>query len=302
MRKLTTYTEFLNESLNEKKAKPVTRKSWAKLSDDDQLDILLTVFKDPDDAEDWVGKDFDLIPDAEAANMMHESLNEKSSADNALLQKMFKALKKSKNFKSIKMTKPYSEDDWDGAVIKIMSNLYGEDRHKNDLDVFEIGVDHDGGIVIHYVPSGGESEIDSVAQAIMMTRADKKVDESLDEGLTPMAADFLDAVQVSDNKIKNLKDITVSATDKGNWVVFHKGKNLVTVNGNLLDDKTIMKYGLEHHTNEALKKGDFVSDTNDEEGRVGKIVNLSSGTADIEWNNDDEGESIPVGDLVKTKK
>ena len=63
--------------------------------------------------------------------------------------------------------------------------------------------------------------------------------------LTPKAAEFLDTIQVSNNKIKDLRDITVSATPKGNWEVFYKGKKLTTVNGKLLDDRTIMKYHLE---------------------------------------------------------
>ena len=63
--------------------------------------------------------------------------------------------------------------------------------------------------------------------------------------LTPKAVEFLDTIQVSNNKIKDLRDITVSATPKGNWEVFYKGKKLTTVNGKLLDDRTIMKYHLE---------------------------------------------------------
>jgi hypothetical protein len=56
---------------------------------------------------------------------------------------------------------------------------------------------------------------------------------------------FLDAIQVVDGSIKDLKNITVDATPKGNWTVYHKGKVLTTINGKLLDDDTIMKYGLE---------------------------------------------------------
>ena len=63
--------------------------------------------------------------------------------------------------------------------------------------------------------------------------------------LTPKAAEFLDTIQVSDNKIKNLRDITVDATPKGNWNVYYKGKQLMVVNGKLLDDKTISYYHLE---------------------------------------------------------
>ena len=58
---------------------------------------------------------------------------------------------------------------------------------------------------------------------------------------------FLDAIQVVDRSIKDLKNITVDATPRGNWTVYHKGRVLTTINGKMLDDDTIMKYGLEHY-------------------------------------------------------
>ncbi len=63
---------------------------------------------------------------------------------------------------------------------------------------------------------------------------------------TPKAQKFLDAVQLQDRSIKDLKKITVDATPQGNWSVYYKGKRLGTVNGKLLDDETIRKYGLEN--------------------------------------------------------
>jgi hypothetical protein len=63
---------------------------------------------------------------------------------------------------------------------------------------------------------------------------------------TPKAQKFLDTIQISDRRIKDLKDITVDATPQGNWKVYYKGKSLMVVNSKLLDDQTIMKYGLEH--------------------------------------------------------
>lgn len=63
---------------------------------------------------------------------------------------------------------------------------------------------------------------------------------------TPKAQKFLDAVQLHDRSIKDLKNITVDASPQGNWSVYYKGKRLGTVNARLLDDETIMKYGLEH--------------------------------------------------------
>jgi len=64
--------------------------------------------------------------------------------------------------------------------------------------------------------------------------------------LDPKAEKFLDAVRISDRSIQ-LKDLSVEASPKGNWVVYYKGQNLMTVNRNMLDDATIQKYELERH-------------------------------------------------------
>lgn len=63
---------------------------------------------------------------------------------------------------------------------------------------------------------------------------------------TPKAQKFLDAIQLHDRSIKDLKNITVDSTPQGNWSVYYKGKRLGTVNARLLDDETIMKYSLEN--------------------------------------------------------
>jgi hypothetical protein len=81
-----------------------------------------------------------------------------------------------------------------------------------------------------------------------------KLSESVNEALDPKAEKFLDAIQVNDRSIKDLKNITVDATPQGNWSVYYKGKRMFTLNGKMLDDKTIMKYGLEH-MDESLSEG-----------------------------------------------
>jgi len=78
--------------------------------------------------------------------------------------------------------------------------------------------------------------------------------EGVNEALDPKAEKFLDAIQVNDRSIKDLKNITVDATPQGNWSVYYKGKRMFTLNGKMLDDKTIMKYGLEH-MDESLSEG-----------------------------------------------
>ena len=61
--------------------------------------------------------------------------------------------------------------------------------------------------------------------------------------LDPKAKKFLDIIKRS-KSIRDLKDISVQATPKGNWEVSYKGKSLFTMDGKLLDDETIEKYGL----------------------------------------------------------
>jgi len=92
-----------------------------------------------------------------------------------------------------------------------------------------------------------------------------KRNESVNEALDPKAEKFLDAIQVNDRSIKDLKNITVDATPQGNWSVYYKGKRMFTLNGKMLDDKTIMKYGLEHmdeSINELTSKEKRIKDGN----------------------------------------
>ena len=88
-----------------------------------------------------------------------------------------------------------------------------------------------------------------------MTAKDRKIAEQISKTynkqqsvMTPAdkANRFLEAVRVADNDIK-LKDITVEASPRGNWVVFEHGKVIMTVNHDMLDEETIRTYNLEHH-------------------------------------------------------
>ena len=50
----------------------------------------------------------------------------------------------------------------------------------------------------------------------------KLIDILNEISLTPKAANFLDTIQVSNNKIKDFRDIEVDASTKGNWNVYYK--------------------------------------------------------------------------------
>jgi predicted ABC-type ATPase len=90
--------------------------------------------------------------------------------------------------------------------------------------------------------------------------------------LDPKAQKFLDTIRVADRSIE-LKDITVDATPSGNWRVYHKGKSLMRVNGDLLNDETITKYGLEYYQEMAsgggankMAKGGYLEGREEYEG------------------------------------
>jgi hypothetical protein len=80
------------------------------------------------------------------------------------------------------------------------------------------------------------------------SRLNKTYGRDWQKTMTPAdkANRFLQAVRVADNDIK-LKDITVEASPRGNWVVFEHGKVIMTVNHDMLDEETIRTYNLEHH-------------------------------------------------------
>lgn len=62
----------------------------------------------------------------------------------------------------------------------------------------------------------------------------------------PHLTKFKDAVLLSDRKIKQ-NEISVEGSPKGNWVVYRNNKKIMTVDGSLLDDKTIEKHELRYH-------------------------------------------------------
>jgi hypothetical protein len=105
--------------------------------------------------------------------LFEEFLNENLNSAFKLLDEIFKEAKKSKNFSEVKMMTPDYEEDWIGDVIYIKSKLKGESSyHKNDLDEFVIGIDPDTKEVsLHYMPSGNDSEVNSLEEFIQMSRA-----------------------------------------------------------------------------------------------------------------------------------
>ena len=71
-------TEHIREGLEENYTTEV-RDAWPSLSIDDRVSLLLTVFDDPDMAEELAEKDFDALPDAATSNMRMNMLEEGDS-------------------------------------------------------------------------------------------------------------------------------------------------------------------------------------------------------------------------------
>ncbi len=73
------FEHFLSERYEEKVEENYTtevRDAWPSLSIDDRVSLLLTVFDDPDMAEEMAEKDFDALPDAATSNMRMDMLEE----------------------------------------------------------------------------------------------------------------------------------------------------------------------------------------------------------------------------------
>ena len=67
----------IDESVNEARSKKVTKQMWAKMDDDKKIDALLSVVKDPDEAEKYFDKKWNELPSGFERDMtIYESVNE----------------------------------------------------------------------------------------------------------------------------------------------------------------------------------------------------------------------------------
>jgi len=93
-----------------------------------------------------------------------------------------------------------------------------------------------------------------------------------------------------------LKNITVDATPQGNWSVYFKGKRMGTVNGKMLDDSTIMKYGLEESVSKSITEAK--SDYEVYHKSYTSAINAAKAYAEkkgYEINDDDSFRQIGMG-------
>lgn len=205
-------------------------------------------FNSYEDAVKWAKKNFDKFdPDM----IKYESVNEAS------LQK----------------GKTYGGSKCEGGCFIGKEGLKKIIKISKDSpkDVFMFRDDNYSGLQPHFIKDGVIAKATTINPAydleknkvrnlnigkdvILSVRLFVSTNESTNEALDPKAEKFLDAIQVNDRSIKDLKNITVDATPQGNWSVYYKGKRMFTLNGKMLDDKTIMKYGLEH-MDESLSEG-----------------------------------------------
>ena len=59
---MAAWDKVVKESVNEARNKKVTKQMWRKMSDEKRFDALLSVVKDPDDAEKYVEFDWNDLP------------------------------------------------------------------------------------------------------------------------------------------------------------------------------------------------------------------------------------------------
>ena len=85
MKNLQTFSEFVNESLNEK-MKPITKKHWDKADDDQREEWLLQVIKDPDDADQYIEMDWEDIP-PDMTRSMYENVIVAQTLNEGLIKK-----------------------------------------------------------------------------------------------------------------------------------------------------------------------------------------------------------------------
>lgn len=146
-------------------------------------------------------------------------------------------------------------DEKMGAIRTKYASEYSDDVEDDARDLGIAASQESGwsgddavdGIAFTLRMNGFHKLADTIQSVIKESKSTRLTSMLKEISYDPRAKRFLDAIQVSDRSIKDLKDITVDATPRGNWQVYHKGKVLTTINGNLLDDSTIMKYGLEHY-------------------------------------------------------
>lgn len=129
-----------------------------------------------------------------------------------------------------------------GAVAKRISSRFEEGDKVRIAKEYGGGtgkiVDFVGNFIIVKTKNGNESHHSSHLKVINGIGAVKKPNYNRE------ALNLLDMLQTVDRKIKDLKGVTVNATPWGNWAVSRKGKGLFMMQGSLLSEDTIEKYGL----------------------------------------------------------
>ena len=65
--------DLYTEQLDEGRGKKVSKNMWKKMSDDEKYDALLTVVKDPDDAEEYIGSKWNDLPNGFERDMYTEA-------------------------------------------------------------------------------------------------------------------------------------------------------------------------------------------------------------------------------------
>ena len=124
----------VNESINEARSKKVTKQMWAKMDDDKKIDALLSVVKDPDDAEKYFDKKWNELPSGFERDMViYELVNEAKEPE--VIVQLRKIVKDSQN-DLIKDTKSGKKVRVDMGSANLIVQVYDALKKQSNKDKF----------------------------------------------------------------------------------------------------------------------------------------------------------------------
>jgi len=126
------FPQAIDEEVNEAKIKKVNKSKWDRMKFDDKVTALLSVVKDPDDAEEYAESNWEDLPSGFERDMViYESVNEASSEPQIITQLRdvvkngYKTLKDPKSGKRMKVD-TYSAS----AIIGVYDKLNPSNQEK----------------------------------------------------------------------------------------------------------------------------------------------------------------------------
>ena len=129
-----TIEDMYESVVTEARSKKVTKQMWAKMDDDKKIDALLSVVKDPDDAEKHFDKKWNELPSGFERDMtIYESINEAKEPE--VITQLRKIVKDKQN-DLIKDTKTGKKVRVDMNSANLMVQVYDALKNQSNKDKF----------------------------------------------------------------------------------------------------------------------------------------------------------------------